>query len=222
MIEHVCRRAQLCGDLDEVYVATCDREIADCVEGFGGNVLMTANTHERASDRVAEAVTEMTADVIVMLQGDEPLIHPKMISQAIAPIDADAEVVCVNLAGAINGADDLNDPNTVKVVVDQNGDALYFSRQPIPHNAQSERVPNHVYKQVCVIPFRYEFLMRYAALPQTPLENAESVDMLRVLEHGYRVRMVPTEFVTQAVDIPDDVAVVERMLRDDPLSAQYA
>ena len=106
--------------------------------------------------------------------------------------------------------------------VDRNGDALYFSRQPIPHNAQLETAPNHVYKQVCVISFRYEFLMRYAALPQTPLEQAESIDMLRALEHGYRVRMVPTEFVTQAVDVPDDVAVVERMLCDDPFSAQYA
>lgn len=207
----------MCGCLDAVYVATCDEEIRAAVEGFGGTVLLTSAAHERASDRVAEAAERVQADIIVMIQGDEPMILPDMIVAAVAPMLQDPSVACVNLVRRIVDREEYIDPNTIKVVMNLHGDGLYFSRAPIPaiDFARVERPP--VFKQVCVIPFRRDFLREFARLPPTPLERAESVDMLRVIEHGGRVRLVETEVNTHAVDTPDDLRLVEALMQDDPL-----
>ncbi len=231
MIEHVVRRASRCGALDAVYVATCDEEIRAAVEAFGGEVLMTSATHERASERVAEAAESFEADIVVMIQGDEPLVTPAMIEASVAPMLADPSVACVNLARRIGSLEEYFDRNTIKVVTDARGDALYFSRAPIP-SADFTRdsssgagvsslagVP--VFKQVCVIPFRRECLREFARLPPTPLERAESIDMLRLVGHGLPVRMVETEEETHAVDTPEDLRRVERMMRNDPLLRRY-
>lgn len=219
MIEHVYRRTALSRSLSAVYVATCDREIVDAVEGFGGRAIMTSDTHERASDRVAEAAEGLDADIVVMVQGDEPMVVPEMIDQAVAPLLEDPAVQCVNLAGRIASLDEFRDPNTIKVVVDPHGDAVYFSREPIPalRGTPLERAP--AAKQVCIIPFRREALFLFTSLEATPLEQTESVDMLRFLEHGYKVRMVPTPYDTHAVDTPADLELVATLLRDDPLTA---
>jgi 3-deoxy-manno-octulosonate cytidylyltransferase (CMP-KDO synthetase) len=225
MIEHVVRRAAMCDLLDAVYVATCDEEIRSAVERFGGEVIMTSHAHERASDRVAEAAENFEAEVVVMIQGDEPMVTPSMIAAAVAPLIEDAAVSCVNLARRIERRAEYVDRNTIKVVSNVRGDALYFSRAPVPadafaRNADGECPP--VFKQVCVIPFRRDFLREFARLPQTPLERAESIDMLRAVEHGRPVRLVLIEEETHAIDTLEDLRLVEALMKDDPLVRLYA
>jgi 3-deoxy-manno-octulosonate cytidylyltransferase (CMP-KDO synthetase) len=225
MIEHVVRRAAMCELLYAVYVATCDEEIRSAVERFGGKVIMTSAAHERASDRVAEAAEQFEAEVVVMIQGDEPLVTPRMIAAAVAPFFVDASVACVNLARRIERREEYLDRNTIKVVSNVRGNALYFSRAPIPADAfahGTDRVGPPVFKQVCVIPFRRDFLREFARLPQTPLERAESIDMLRAIEHGRPVRLVEIEEETHAVDTPEDLRLVESLMKDDPLVPLYA
>lgn len=208
MIEHVLRRAEMCTQLTAVYVATCDEEIKNVVERSGGRVIMTSPAHERATDRVAEAAEGVEADIVVMIQGDEPMITPAMITASVTPLLDDRSVECVNLIRRITNQHEYLDPNTIKVVMNMNRDALYFSRAPIP--AQANHTP--VFKQVCVIPFRAEFLREFARLAPTPLERAESIDMLRILEHGSRVRLVETTVETHAVDTPEDLRLVETLM----------
>ena len=221
MIEHVYLRVSLCASIDAVYVATCDREIVEATELFGGKAIMTSMQHERASDRVAEAAEGLDADIVVMVQGDEPMTTPGMVDLAIAPMLRDPAIRCTNLAKRIRSVDEFADPNTIKVVVDGNGDALYFSREPIPTRRMAAFEDLAALKQVCVIPFRRQTLLDYARLEMTPLERAESIDMLRFLEHGFKVRMVETELDSHAVDTPADLALVESQMRDDPVLSQY-
>jgi len=226
MVGHVYFRSKLCKLLDEVFVATCDREIANYVESINGKAIMTANTHERASDRTAEAMlkierdTGQKVDIVVMLQGDEPMIYPEMIDRAIQPMMEDGMIQVVNLMATIKSRQEHDDPNTVKVVVDLNNFALYFSREPVPSwKKGAKEVP--MMKQVCIIPFKKDFLIKFNELESTPLEIVESVDMLRVLEHGYRVKMVLTEFDTYSVDTIDDLKKVEKLMVSDLLMNQY-
>ncbi len=212
MIEHVLRRAEMCTQLNAVYVATCDEEIRKVVEALGGRVIMTSPTHDRATDRVAEAAEQIDAGIVVMIQGDEPMITPAMIAAAVTPLLADRSVECVNLVHRITKRHDYLDPNTIKVVMDVNHDALYFSRAPIPALQFTENNQLPMFKQVCVIPFRREFLSEFTRLPPTPLEQAESIDMLRLIEHGRRVRLVETTVETHAVDTPEDLRLVEMLM----------
>ncbi len=221
MIEHIYKRVAMSKSLHATYIATCDEEIREVAQGFGAQVIMTADTHERASDRVAEAVEKLDADLIVMVQGDEPMTHPDMIDAAIAPFENNPGLGCVNLVRKIDNEADYMDFNTIKVVMNRQNDALYMSRRPIPSLAKSGFVNTDAYKQVCIIPFRREILFQYTNLSPTPLEQLESVDMLRLLEHGLSVRMVHTEFNTQAVDTPADLAKVEKLMNDDLLLSRY-
>lgn len=221
MIEHIYKRVAMSKSLDATYIATCDEEIREVAEGFGASVIMTSDTHQRASDRVAEAVTSLDADLIVMVQGDEPMTHPDMIDTAVAPFKSDPRLGCVNLVRKIDQEADYLDPNTIKVVMNQNLDALYMSRRPIPTLAKSGFADTAAYKQVCIIPFRRNTLFEYTNLPPTPLEQLESIDMLRLLEHGLQVKMVPTEFNTQAVDTEADLQRVARLMESDPLISRY-
>jgi 3-deoxy-manno-octulosonate cytidylyltransferase (CMP-KDO synthetase) len=221
MIEHVYKRTAMSPALDAVYMATCDREIMEATEAFGGQAIMTADTHERASDRTAEAIANLDADVVVMVQGDEPMLHPDMIGEAVAPYETEPEIPCVNLTKRIDSEDEFNNPGTIKVVTGPDGNALYMSRQTIPTAPGGDFSAITAMKQVCIMPFRRDALLQFAALEPTPLEIAESVDMMRFLEHGVPVRMVPTKFDTQAVDTPEDLARVEALMRDDPLTETY-
>lgn len=220
IVEHVFRRVQLCSQVEEVFVATCDDEIREVAETFGAKVIMTSPTHERATDRVAEAAEHFAADIVVMVQGDEPMITPEMIAISLAPIRSDRSIDCVNLAHRIRTQREFVDPNTIKVVADLNDNALYFSRAPIP-KIDVEQSSVKVFKQVCVISFRRECLLEFARLSPTPLEVAESIDMLRLLEHGRSVRLVKTQTPTQAVDTPEDLQHVETLMNDDQLLRQY-
>jgi 3-deoxy-manno-octulosonate cytidylyltransferase (CMP-KDO synthetase) len=217
MIGHVLMRSKMSKLLDDVYVATCDREIYDYVESVGGKAIMTSSKHERGTDRVAEAALKIEKemksklDIVVNIQGDEPMLTPEMIDDAIKPMLNDPSIVCVNLMAPLKDRAEHEDPNEVKVVVDMNNFAMYFSREPIPSKKKGAIViPMN--KQVCIIPFTRDFLIRFANLEPTPLEIVESVDMLRAMEHGYRVKMVPTDVVTYSVDTPEDLAIVEDMM----------
>jgi 3-deoxy-manno-octulosonate cytidylyltransferase (CMP-KDO synthetase) len=226
MVGHVYFRSKMCKTLNEVYVATCDKEIAGYIESIDGKAVMTADTHERASDRTAEAMikveeeTGQTADIVVMIQGDEPMVYPEMIDEAIKPLFEDERVQVVNLMSLLKSRQEHDDPNEVKVVCDLKRNALYFSREPIPSWKKGAK-QLLMYRQVCIIPFKRDFLIMFNELPPTPLEAIESVDMLRVLEHGYKVKMVLTKFVTYSVDTVDDLKKVERLMEKDLLISKY-
>ncbi len=226
MVGHVYFRTRMCPELSQTYVATCDREIYDYVKSIGGKAVMTADTHERCTDRTAEAMLKIEAetgnrvDIVVMVQGDEPMVQPKMISDSIKPMLDDSSVELVNLMSGLKTREEHDDPNEVKVVVDRENNALYFSREPIPSWKKSATdVP--MYKQVCIIPFKRDFLIRFNEMEPTPLEIVESVDMLRVLEHGFRVKMAHSEFESYSVDTKEELEIVEKLMIDDPLINKY-
>lgn len=221
MIGHVYERVARSPLLLHTAVATCDKEIFEYITSIGGRAVMTADTYERASDRCAEALLTLERehgiryDIVVMVQGDEPMTHPDMIGEAIQPMLDDPSVLVVNLLGQIKDEAEFEDRNCIKVVCDKQLNALYFSREPIPTRCKIGTVP--MFKQVCIIPFRRDYLLQYTSLEPTPLEIAESVDMMRVLEHGMQVRMVPTCFKSLSVDTPEDLKRVEALIQ--PLGA---
>jgi 3-deoxy-manno-octulosonate cytidylyltransferase (CMP-KDO synthetase) len=226
MIGHVYYRAKMAHIFSEVYVATCDQEIADYIKTIGGKAIMTANSHERASDRTAEAllkievITNTNVDVVVMIQGDEPMITPEMISASVEPLLNYPELNVTNLMASMKSQEEHEDPAEVKVVVDKNGFALYFSREPIPSRKKGAvNIP--MLKQVCVIPFRRDFLLKYNAMEQTPLEIIESVDMNRLLENDIKIKMVMRNEVTYSVDTPDDLINVNFRMKNDPFVKKY-
>jgi len=215
MIQHVYERVKLCSKLDKVVVATCDKIIFDTILDMGGEAVMTSENHERASDRCAEALEfienseKEKYEIVVMVQGDEPMTDPEMINESLVPFD-DHSVQVVNLLAEIKTKEEFEDPNCIKVVCDKLMNAIYFSRLPIPFD-QSNSHPYHG-KQVCIIPFRRNFLLEYINLEPTMLEISESIDMLRVIEHGYKVRMMPTKFETKAVDTIEDLQAVKALM----------
>ena len=221
MIQHVFERVSLCPLITKTVVATCDQEILELIHSIGGEAVMTAKTHERATDRCAEACEKLEAthgikyDVVVMIQGDEPMVHPEMISESLEPIIADPNIHVTNLMGEITNNEEFEDRNCIKVVCDTELNALYFSREPIPTRARNDIISSG--KQVCVIPFRRQFLIQYTSLAPTPLELIESIDMLRVIEHGFKVRMVKTKYSTQSVDTLSDLVKVEEIIRSSKL-----
>lgn len=227
MLGHVYHRSKMSSELDEVYIATCDQEIADYADSIGAKWIMTKDTHERASDRTAEAMqkieeqTRKRVDIVVMIQGDEPMLTPEMIDMAVKPFGEDSSVEVVNLMAPIKTASEHRDPNCPKVVVDADNFALYFSREPIPSNKKHDGELPPAHKQVCIIPFVREALFRFNKLAPTPLEEIESIDMNRFLEHGYKVKMVLEDFETQCVDTPEDLLKVERLMEGDVLCGRY-
>ena len=220
MIGHVYDRVVQNQLLSETVVATCDVEIKEYIESIGGRAIMTSDTHERCSDRCAEALEIVEKedgfkyDIVLMVQGDEPMTYPEMLTQALQPMIDDENIQIVNLMGVIADDEEFNDRNCVKVVCDLNGDALFFSREPIPSVAKAEKdfTPK---KQVPIIPFKRNFLLKYNAMTPTPLEEIESVDMLRVIENGLKIRMVESEYKTRAVDTPEDLELVKSLMAGD-------
>jgi 3-deoxy-manno-octulosonate cytidylyltransferase (CMP-KDO synthetase) len=221
MIAHVYFRSAMSKKVDEVFVATCDEEIADAVRGFGGNAVMTSDTHQRATDRVAEAVQDMDATHVINIQGDEPMIVPEVLDQLVGAMENDPTLDCANIMVAIASDDEHEDTNAVKVVVDREGYAMYFSREPIPSKRMGATGYAR-YKQTGLICLRKEFVRTFSELTPTPIEVVESVDMMRLLEHGYRVKMVLTESTLYGVDTPEDRAAVEARMANDPLVGAYA
>ena len=226
MIGHCFLRVRMCTDLQETYVATCDKEIYDYIESIGGQAVMTSSRHERASDRAAEAMLELEnrsgerIDILVMVQGDEPMDTPQMIHEAVQPMIEDSMINVVNLMGVIESIEEFEDPNTVKVVVGPDNNAIYFSREPIPSRRKGvDNVP--MLKQICIIPFQRDYLLEFNQTPQTSLEKIESVDMMRVIESGGSVKMVMTLEPSFGVDTVEDLKKVEQRMSSDSLLDQY-
>lgn len=219
MLWHVWKRCTL-SSLDEIVVATCDEEIRRAAEAFGARVVMTSSAHARCNDRVQEAAASLPHELIVNVQGDEPLVAPALIDAVAGALRADPQALCVNPVARLTDPGELASRNTVKVVFDRAGRALYFSRYPIPSDLVVRREAP-VYRQVPVMGFRKSFLDRLSSLPEGPLERQESVDLLRALENGLPVRVIETELQTVAVDEPGDVARVEAALRGDPVYEGY-
>jgi len=221
MIEHVRRRLSLCDTLDEVIVATCDEAIKEVVEEAGGRVIMTSDVHERCTDRIAEAAIATNADIVINVQGDEPLVMPKMMDEVIQPLLEDCELLTVNLVTRIVNQEEFDNSNTCKVVTNRVGDLLYISREPIPSRKKATTSDYISLKQLGIIAFRNDFLQVFTKLEPTPLEQIESVDMLRAVEHGYRVKIVETNNRLIGVDVPEDIERVEKILATDTLTKRY-
>jgi 3-deoxy-manno-octulosonate cytidylyltransferase (CMP-KDO synthetase) len=225
MVGHVYYRTRFSKMVDEVYVATCDKEIFDYVVSIGGKAVMTSELHKRCTERTSEALLKIEKienkkyDIVLMIQGDEPLVTPSMIDTSLKGMQ-DVNVQVVNLAAPIKTKDELHDPNTIKVVLDSAGDAAYFSRAAIPYDREGSTFNR--FKQVCVIPFKRDFLLEFNSMEETPLEMIESIDMLRITYHGKKVRMIYCDEVSQSVDTPADLKKVEGIMKDDSLFKLYS
>jgi len=225
MIGHCYHRTRIALGLDNVYVATCNEEIAGYVNSIGGSSVMTETTHTRATTRTAEAMkkievaNEERVDVVVMVQGDEPLISPKTIEETLVHFK-DPSVEIVNIMSRLHTYEQFIDKNNVKVVVNQKNDALYFSREPVPSPWKGiEDIP--MYMQTGIIAFRRDVLLRFNQMSESSLEQIESVDMNRVLEAGGRIRMVLTELTTIGVDTPQELADVDELMKSDSTINDY-
>lgn len=215
MVEMVRRRVALSDFVDDVVVATCDRCILDTIEESGGVAVMTLDTHERCTDRVHEAAASLAADIVVIVQGDEPTFDPAVIEMLVEPMIADPEIPVTNLLSVIHDEADLDDEDIVKAVCDRAGHVMSYSRAPIPfRRVRAGEIP--MLRQTGLSAFRRDFLDTFSALEPTPLEVTESVDFLRIREHGYPVLGVIWDRQTAGVDREEDVAIVERMLAEDP------
>jgi 3-deoxy-manno-octulosonate cytidylyltransferase (CMP-KDO synthetase) len=209
MIEHVYRRASMSPLVTDTIVATDDLRVAKSVATFGGKVRLT-KAHETGTDRLAEVAASLDCDVVVNIQGDEPLIDPGAITELVAPFRDDPGLQMTTLFRRINDPAELTNPNVTKVVVDRGGFAMYFSRSPIPHTRDGGWPP--MYKHIGLYAYRRSALLVLASLERTPLERAESLEQLRALEHGIRIRAVETQYESFGVDTQEDLDQVRRLL----------
>jgi len=214
MIQHVYQRARSCPEISDIYVATDDERILKCVRDFGGKGVMTDPNHASGTDRIYEAAQRIGVserDLIVNIQGDNPLFHSSAVSQMIAPLVKDRDIPMGTLKCRITDEKEVDNPNAVKVVTDREGFALFFSRSPIPFFRDSRSGTVH-YKHLGFYIYRYDFLQTFADLPVGALESAEKLEQLRALENGFKIKVVETSFDALGVDTPDDVWQVEKMM----------
>ena len=224
MIQHVYERASRATCIDRLLVATDDERIAAAVTAFGGEVVMTSTAHPSGTDRLAEVARAIEAEVVVNVQGDEPLLDPLAIETAVAALRRDPAVAIATLSLPLTDPEEMLSPGVVKVVVDEASDALYFSRSPIPfvrtanatarERAQAAVRLGLARKHIGLYVYRREALLRFAALPASPLEEAEGLEQLRALHHGMRIRVAPLAASTGgvAVDTPEDLERVRALL----------
>ena len=223
MIQWVYERTKRSKLINRVIVATDDDRILTAVQSFGGEAMMTSSHHATGTDRIAEVAKSLDCGIVVNVQGDEPLIQPAMIDEAIAPLAHDASIPMGTLCRKIEDREEAFDPNVVKVVFDKNGFALYFSRAPIPWDRdcwagksswEELSLEGPLYKHIGLYVYRRAFLLEYAHLPQTALEAAEKLEQLRALEHGYRIKTVVTEYESFGVDIPADLSKILNRIKE--------
>ena len=209
MLQHVYEAARRASRLDDVWVATDDERIRDAVQRFGGTAVMTSRDHESGTDRVAEAARRSDAGIIINIQGDQPLIGAEALDALVAAFDADPDLPMATLYEPLASAEDYLDPNVVKLVADQHGNALYFSRSPIPHQ---KGAPRGCFKHVGVYGFRRPFLMEFTRMGRSELERLESLEQLRVLEAGHKIRLVRSSGCSISVETPADIDKVQAMM----------
>ena len=219
MIQHVYERTALVQGLDRVLVATDDQRIAQAVEGFGGDVVMTSSEHPTGTDRLAEAAQPLRADIIVNVQGDLPFFPPRMVEDAVVRLQQSPDAAMATVKTPIYDAEEYNNPNVVKVVTDRNQYALYFSRSPlpfyrdsIPTSDQKELAEILAFRHIGLYVYRKDFLLTFTSLPPTPLEQAEKLEQLRALEWGHKICVTQTERPTIEVDTPEDLTRAEEAL----------
>lgn len=214
MVQHVWERAKKADRLSDVIVACDDPRIMDCVNGFGGKAVLTGKDHVNGTSRVAEVAAETEADVFINVQGDEPMINPNSINQLVEAFERDASVEAVTLAVRKTEKTAYEDPNIVKVVVSDKGDALYFSRAPIPHYRDSSEEDFFYFKHMGVYGYRKEFLLNFVSWEPTRLEQKEKLEQLRILEKGFKMRIIEVQDDSLSVDTAQDLKEVEKKIKD--------
>jgi len=217
MIQHVYERCMKAERVDDVIVATDDKRIVDAVERFGGKAVMTSDDNRSGTDRVAEAAEKIGLDdddIIINIQGDQPLIDSECINEVTEPFFSEPDVEMSTLAYAITRKEEIENPKDVKVTFDNNGFALYFSRSPIPFDRDGDSSFD-TYKHLGVYAYTYRFLKEFRCLPEGKLETIEKLEQLRALEHGHRIRVVVTGYDSPEVDLPEDISRIEGLLKND-------
>ncbi len=210
LIQHVYERARRSKTLARVVVATDDLRIRDAVAVFGGDVQLTEVHHPSGTDRVAEVAASLSSEIVVNIQGDEPLIEPAMIDEAVSPFFTEPDLVMGTVCHRLEREEEWLNPHVVKVVRDRRGFALYFSRAPIPYvRVKSQPL---CYKHIGLYVYRRDFLLRLASLPPTPLEESEQLEQLRALEHGFPIKVVETKYDSIGVDTLEDLKRIERIV----------
>lgn len=210
MIERVYRNVEKSKLINEVWVAADDERIHQAVTSFGGNCIMTSQTHQTGTDRLAEAVNKLTADLIINVQGDEPLIQGVMLDELVQPFMSDPSLDIATFKTKITHVEDVLDSNIVKVITDASGNAIYFSRSPIPYNRDNREID--YYKHIGVYAYKSDFLKKYVDMPQSSLELAESLEQLRALENGTTIKVIETNCELISVDTPEDLNRVNQYL----------
>ena len=214
MIQMVYERARSAKNINRVIVATDSQKIFDVVNGFGGEVVMTSDKCRSGTDRVAEAAEILRLDendVIVNVQGDQPLMHPECLDELVSPFFDEPNIEISTLAFRIVKEKEITDPKDVKVVIDNNGDALYFSRSTIPFD-QNQKENINYYKHLGFYAYTYSFLQKFRNMPAGKLEKIEKLEQLRVLEHGYKIKVIVTAHDSPEVDIPKDIKIIEEII----------
>lgn len=230
MIGHCWYRSNMCKRLDGLYVATPDPEIYDYIESIGGKPVMTSHSHKMCNDRVLETLlkvekeTNQRFDIVICIQGDQPMVFPQMIEDVAKPLVENPSIKCATMMDRITRLEDHDNPNKIKIVVDLNNFALYFSREPIPSRkkCKPEEIKDiPMYRHVALTSFQRDFFEEMNSIEMSPLETVESIDDIRYLEHGHKVKMVLTDYITDTVDTLDDLKYVEKLMEDDRLMKQY-
>jgi 3-deoxy-manno-octulosonate cytidylyltransferase (CMP-KDO synthetase) len=216
MVVHTCKRSQLAKSLEEVYLVTDSEEIRKAGEKHDIKVIMTGNHHKTGSDRLAEACQTVACDIVVNIQGDEPLVDPAHIDAIAEPLIKDEKV---QIAVGVTPYQEKNRPSDIKAVLDLEGNILYCSRTDLPSNARAQ--VKELLKMCFIVPFRKEFLLKYSAWDPTPLETVEYNEYLRVLEHGYKIRAVKIDNAEISVDTPEDLEIVNKLMKTDKIKLSY-
>lgn len=215
MIQHVWERAKQAFLLDDLIIACDNEQVAEVASGFGAKVTYTAKAHASGTDRIIEVINPIDVKIVVNIQGDEPLIHPTMIDSVARALLDNSSIAMATVMKKITQPDIVKDPHVVKVVVDKNNFALYFSRAPIPFLAANSKNSNPVhYKHIGLYAYTKDFLFIYKNLPVSNLEKTESLEQLRVLGEGYRIKVIETDYDTVGVDTPEDLEKVKQYIKD--------
>lgn len=213
LVQHVWERCQQCTKLDHLVIATDDQRIYDAAQSFGADVVMTASSHPTGTDRIAEAANLFPDTThVINIQGDEPLIDPDLIDQLVIALHDDKDIAMATAANAIDDEALLIDPNVVKCVLALNGDALYFSRSPLPFR-RCENTPLQLYRHKGIYAYQRDFLEKFIDWTPSPLEQAESLEQLRALENNARIRVIITDDESPGVDTPEQARQIENLLR---------
>lgn len=229
MIGHCWYRSNMCKKLDDLYVATPDEKIYDYIKSINGNPVMTSHKHRMCNDRVLEALLKVEDenntkyDIVICIQGDQPMVYPEQIEGVIQPLLNEEDLQCTTMMDEIKTKEEHDNPNKIKIVTDLQGNILYMSREPIPSRKKpkdADKIP--MFRHVALTAFKREFFIKMNSIEMTPLESVESIDDIRYLEHGYKVRSVFTDLITDTVDTEEDRIYVEKLMKEtDKLLPKY-